>query len=168
MKLQTKICCLALETTAAAAVAIALSTPSYALARSGGAFANMVGSWSGAGRIYTMQGAEPLRCRADYSVGEGAATMRQRLVCASPSYKFNVDSSVVDRGGNLSGTWNETSRGVSGQVAGVLRGDRVDAKIHGGSFAANLNLVTRGNTQSVTIVPQGTDVREVTVSLRRG
>jgi hypothetical protein len=35
-------------------------------------------------------------------------------------------------------------------------------------FAANLSLVTHGNTQMVTIVPQGTDVREVAVRLRRG
>ncbi len=168
MKLQTKIFCLALQTTAAAVVAVVLwSTPSYAVARYG-AFADMAGSWSGAGRIYTMKGAEPLRCRAHYAVAEGAATMRQHLVCASASYRFNVDSSVVERGGNVSGTWNETNRGVGGQVAGVLRGDRVEAQIHGPSFAANLNLVTRGNTQAVTIVPQGGDIREVAVNLRRG
>jgi hypothetical protein len=163
----TELCAQALRTTAPAAVVIVLcAMPSHVVARYG-PFADMVGSWFGGGRIYTADGSELIRCRARYAVRSEGAMVHQDLVCASPSYRFNVDSNVADHDGNISGTWRETTRDVTGQIVGVVRGGRIEARILGGSFAASLSLVTRGNTQTVTIVPQGTDVREVTVSLRR-
>ena len=46
-------------------------------------------------------------------------------------------------------------------LSGTLRDGRIQATITGASFAASLNLATRGNTQRVTIVPEsgGTDNR---------
>jgi hypothetical protein len=152
----------------AAALTVALwGVPAFALARFG-PFSDFAGPWFGAGRIYTANGAEPIRCRARYTVGKEGDLVRQTMVCASPSYRFSVDSTVRDHDGTVSGTWMETTRRIEGQIQGVAGDGRIEASIRGQSFAANLRLVTHGNTQAVTIVPQGTDVREVTVRLRRG
>lgn len=146
---------------------ILVAAPSGALAARPGPFSGMAGAWSGSGVIYTEQGREPIRCRARYVVGTAGDTVRQNLVCASPDYRFDVDSAVADHGRTVSGTWEETSRNVGGRLRGSVREGTIEARIFGGSFTASLDLVTRGNVQTVTLMPQGTDVQEVTVRLRR-
>src|SRR5262245_65763 len=88
---------------------------SPAFARSA-ALDGMPGSWCGEAAIDLSNGSrEPIRCRARYAVGAGGNEMQQDLVCASDSYRFNVDSNVVEDGGEISGTWNETTRNVGGE-----------------------------------------------------
>ena len=137
-------------------------------ARSLSAFAGMAGSWAGEGAIDMSNGSrEPIRCRARYAVGAGGSEMQQDLVCASDSYRFSVDSNVVEDGGEISGTWSESTRNVGGEVSGVARAGQIQARVSGGNFVANLSVQTNGNSQLVTITPQGTDVRAVSVRLRK-
>ena len=57
---------------------------------------------------------------------------------------------------------------MSGSVSGRVSGDRIQVVARGDSFSASLSLVTRGNRQSVAIQPQGTEVREVSITLAKG
>jgi hypothetical protein len=154
----------------ALAIGVALASglwlsPSFARSA---AFAGMAGSWFGDGAIDLSNGTrEPIRCRARYAVGADGSEMRQDLVCASDSYRFNVDSSLVEDAGEISGTWSESTRNVGGEVTGVARGGSIQAQVSGGSFVARLTVQTNGNSQLVTIQPQGTDVRAVSVRLRK-
>jgi hypothetical protein len=154
---------------AAGVVLMLCGAPAYAAPRSG-PFADLAGAWSGVGHLYTAAGNEPIRCRAQYGIGDRGETARQDLVCASPSYRFNVDSRVADRRGKVYGTWDAPSLGVQGSISGVVREGRIRATISGQSFTASLDLTTRGNTQRVTITPEnnGGSIREVGVVLRRG
>jgi hypothetical protein len=53
--------------------------------------------------------------------------------------------------------------------AGSVSGSVVRAQAHGGNFAAGIGIHTSGNSQSVTITPSaGTEVRSVTISMRKG
>src|ERR1043165_1842546 len=80
-----------------------------------GPFAGMAGVWSGGGTVTLDDGSsERIRCRATYAVGAGGNGLNQSLTCASDSYRFNLSSNVIARGGSLSGTWSETSRNVNG------------------------------------------------------
>ena len=42
--------------------------------------------------------------------------MEMVLTCASDAYKFNLQAAVVAQGGEVSGTWSETSRNVGGNI----------------------------------------------------
>ena len=66
----------------------------------------------------------------------------------------------------MSGLLRNAAGSLSGKVEGV--GFQVVAK--GPTFAANLNLVTQGDKQSVTIKSQDAqaEVRGATITLRRG
>lgn len=140
---------------------------SVALAR-GGAFDDLAGYWSGSGRVMLSDGSsEPIRCRASYAIGGGGTLMQQKLTCASAAYKFDISSNVEENGGRLSGTWSEATRGVSGQVQGSIRGGQISAQVNAGGFNAALSVSTRGASQSVSITPQGNDIREVSVSMRK-
>jgi hypothetical protein len=128
----------------------------------------MAGSWSGGGALSLINGEqERLRCHAAYDVGDGGNELRLNLRCASASYNFDLASSVAYRDGAVSGEWSEASHNASGMISGRAVGDRVEAAARGQNFSADISLTTRGNRQYVSIRPQGTDVRDVSLALDR-
>jgi hypothetical protein len=149
---------------AAFALALPLSvSPSHAQ------FASLAGSWSGSGTITTSSGgSERIRCRARYAVGEGGRLLQQALTCASDSYKFEISSTIQVQGGStVVGTWQEATRGVSGNLSGRISGPNISARVDGPGFAAGVAVNTSGHSQSVVIRPQGTDITDVSVSLHK-
>jgi hypothetical protein len=132
------------------------------------AFAGFAGSWSGSGTISLADGSrERLRCRATYRVAGAENRLQQSLRCASDSYRFDLSSDVTSEGGRLSGTWSEASRNISGSLSGRVSGGHVAAAVDAPGFAANVNLNTQGNRQSVSISSEG-DIRNVSIALVRG
>ena len=117
-----------------------------------GPFAGMAGAWAGGGTITLDDGSsERIRCRATYAVGNGGNGLNQSLTCASDSYRFNLSSNVVARGGVLSGTWSESSRNVNGNVEGTGGNGNFNVIASAPGFNANLSIRTAGNRQTVTI-----------------
>ncbi|CAN5190225.1 hypothetical protein BH10PSE10_BH10PSE10_01140 [soil metagenome] len=131
-------------------------------------FAGMSGVWSGKGTISLEGGArEAIRCRATYSVRSDGDALQQTLRCASDSYKIELTSNVVASGGKLTGTWSEATRNVSGDVEGTTSGGRFQVVVRAGTFAANLTLNTRGNSQSVVIRSEGSEFKGADITLTR-
>ncbi|MGA2126231.1 MAG: hypothetical protein ABSG76_08770 [Xanthobacteraceae bacterium] len=151
----------------ATAVALVLSLLSFpGQAEQAGPFAALRGSWSGSGIITMSNGAnERIRCRAAYL--PGSRDLQLTLRCASDSYNFNLASDVHSEGGALSGSWTEATRNASGSISGRVSGSQIEATAKGGSFAANLLLVTRGARQSVSIRAAGADITGVDIALNR-
>jgi hypothetical protein len=136
---------------------------------SAGAFTALQGNWSGGGTISMQNGThERIRCKATYDVSPPGDSLTQTLRCASDSYKFNVDSTVTENGGTISGSWTETTRNVTGSVSGQVSGSVIEVLVTGVGFSAGISLATRGSAQAVAIRPSGdTDVVGVTVSLHK-
>jgi hypothetical protein len=134
-----------------------------------GPFTSLEGRWRGDGTISMKDGThERLRCRATYAVAPAGDSLTQTLLCASDSYKFDVDSTVAESGGAISGSWTETTRNATGSVTGQVRGSVIEVLVTGLGFSAGISLSTRGRIQAVSITPQGgTDVTGVTVTLHR-
>src|SRR5258708_37937783 len=131
-------------------------------------FAAMAGSWSGGGVLNTTDGnQERLRCRASYDVDGTGEALRLNLRCASESSNFDLESEVEYRGGAISGQWSEASRNASGTISGRAAGDRIEAAARGDNFSAGLSLTTRGNRQTVSIRPQGTNITAVSLEMAR-
>lgn len=142
----------------------------HANARGGaGPFSGLAGYWSGSGTIRMANGAaERIRCKASYAVEASGRAAEQSLRCASASDRLEVSSNVVSKGGALSGSWMEATRGVSGNITGRASASQIIANVWGGGFAARFDILTRDSKQSVTIVPQqGTDVAAVSIALHR-
>jgi hypothetical protein len=131
-------------------------------------FAIMAGSWSGGGTIdLTNDIHERLRCRANHSYGQANNSLSLSIRCASDNYKFELSSRVVERGGHVTGQWQETSYGVTGTISGRMSGNRVTAVATGDKFTADLSVVTNGNQQSVTITPKATYLQNVKIALSK-
>ncbi|HLZ00940.1 MAG TPA: hypothetical protein VKR55_02170 [Bradyrhizobium sp.] len=113
-----------------------------------GPFAGLAGIWSGGGTVTLDDGSrERIRCRAVYRVA--GATMSMTLTCASDAYKFQLAADVVDQAGVVSGNWTETTRVISGTLAGRGGGGNFDVVASSGGFNANISLRTAGNRQSI-------------------
>jgi hypothetical protein len=132
-------------------------------------FAGLAGSWSGTGTIQLSNGtSERIRCRATYAVASAGDAMQQSLRCASDSYRFELGSDVVHRAGAITGTWSEATRNVGGSVAGRAAGNQIVARVDAPGFSADLTMVTKGTSQSVTIRSQSTELTGVNITLSKG
>ena len=158
--------CATLIVAAVAIIALSLSVrPGYAQQ---GPFAEMTGSWVGGGNI-TLQGGghESIRCRASYNAQSGGNDLKLSLRCASDSYNVDFQGNARNNGGSLSGSWFEATNHVAGQFYGSVKGNRIDARIEGQSFAAFLDVSTHGNRQSVSLRSPGSRVTNVSIALKR-
>ena len=114
------------------------------------AFAGMAGTWSGGGTVTLDDGSsERIRCRATYTVG--GPNMEMILTCASDAYKFNLQAAVVAQGGEVSGTWSETSRNVGGNIQGRGASGSFQVVASAAGFNASISLKTPANKQTIAM-----------------
>jgi hypothetical protein len=96
--------------------------------------------------------------------------LSQTLVCASASARFDVRFNAVAEGGSVTGTWQETTRGVSGNLAGQIANGAFEGSVDAPGFGASVTYRSNGHAQTVVIRPNGGagGITSVEVSLRRG
>jgi hypothetical protein len=151
----------------AVAMLLGAFVPSSASYAQSGPFAGLAGVWSGGGTVTLDDGSsERIRCRATYAVSRDGDGLNQSLTCASDSYRFNLASNVVASGGSLSGTWTESSRGVTGNLEARAANGTFQVIASAPGFNANITLTTRGNKQSVVIRAES-QFRGASISLSR-
>jgi hypothetical protein len=132
-----------------------------------GPLAHFAGTWSGNGKITVKDGtSERIRCRSTNNAKGNALTLSMR--CASDSYKFDLASDIAAEGANISGSWNETSRGVVGSLSGKISGSNITATATSVGVTAALSIKTSGNALSISIRSPGSEVSEVSVIMARG
>ncbi|MET0221792.1 MAG: hypothetical protein ABW213_14140, partial [Tardiphaga sp.] len=140
----------------AAALAAVVGFSTAAAYAQSAPFAGMAGVWSGTGTISLEDGSkERIRCKATYAVSPDGNGLNQGLLCASDSYKFELKSDVKSAGGELSGSWAETTRGVTGSLEGRASGGKFNVNVSSPAFNARLTRTTSGNKQNVSIASDG-------------
>ena len=72
------------------------------------------------------------------------------------------------RGGNISGSWGETTRGVYGSLSGRMSRGSIQATAHSAGVNASLSITSSGGRQNVSIRSPGSEVSEVSISMGRG
>ena len=156
----------AIAVTFGACLGLALAA---APARAENPFTGYTGNWSGNGKITANNGdSERIRCRGTYRANEAGTTLALRLRCAGDSYKFEIASDINYEGGNISGSWNETTRQVYGTISGRASASRITAQASAVGFNAALSILMRGNnSQTVSIRSPGSEISEVSVSMAR-
>ena len=131
-------------------------------------FAAMAGSWTGGGTIeLTGEIKENLRCRANYTYGAAASSLALSIRCASDNYKFELTSNVVERRGQISGTWSEAAYKASGQISGRVSGNHITALARSDTFTSDLAVTTTANRMMVTMTPKATYVIAVKMAFNR-
>jgi hypothetical protein len=132
-----------------------------------GPLAHFAGHWSGNGRIVVKDGAsERIRCRSTNTSSRNGLTLSLR--CASDSYKFELASDISYEDGNISGSWNETSRGVVGSLSGKATASNIQATAEAVGFSAGLNIRATGNSMAVSLRSPGSEISEVSIMMAKG
>lgn len=145
-----------------------LTSPSLAQRPDEGPFAALPGTWAGTGTIALSSGAkERIRCRSTYRL-DSSVDLRLELSCTSDSYRFELQSHITYSDRAISGSWNETTRGVGGSITGSVTGPQIRARAEGQTFTAILAINTRGTRQSVSIQSPGSEMSGITIDLTRG
>jgi hypothetical protein len=153
---------------AAVAAGASMVSESVVFARSEGPFANFAGNWRGSGRVVTTDGkSERLTCRANYSVGAGAESVSQALVCASDSYRVDIRSSIVVNGHDIEGNWQEATHNANGGIVGTMDDGLLEGVVRCPGFSARISVKTTGRKQIVAIHPDGTAVATVDITMVR-
>ena len=157
---------IALIAAAVGVIVVSLSPlPCYA---EQGPFAHFSGDWSGGGTVTLASGSnEKIRCRATYNSQAAGNNLKLVLRCASDSYNVDFRGTAINSGGNMTGNWFESTNQAAGQFFGSIKGNRIDARIEGQTFAALLNMTTHGNRQSISLRSPGSGVSSVTMALTR-
>jgi hypothetical protein len=150
---------------AAAAVVLAGAAATGALAQ-GGAFAGLGGSWSGSGQVRLEKGREAVRCNASYVPRGGGKSLGLSLRCASASGRVELRASLTSSGGRVSGSWEERSYNLSGQISGSASGSSLRLSFTG-SVSGSMTVTTTGTSQSISVRTDASALRSVSVSLRR-
>jgi hypothetical protein len=153
-----------------AALAVTASLLAFAIppvSAADGLLAHFAGTWSGSGKITVQNGSsERIRCRSSNTAsGNGLALT---LRCASDSYKFELASDITSDGSNISGSWNETTRGVMGSLSGKATASNISATANAVGFNATLQIHATGNGLSVLIRSPGSEISDVSISMSRG
>jgi len=104
---------------------------------------------------------------ASYTYGAANTSLALSIRCASDNYKFELTSNVVERRGQISGTWSEAAYKVSGQISGRLSGNHIAAVARGDNFTSDLAVTTTANRMMVTMTPKATYVIAVKMAFNR-
>jgi hypothetical protein len=153
---------------AAGVVGVALIWAQTGMAQSGGPFAKFAGSWRGSGQVVGTDGnQERITCRARYTIDHNGGALSQSLVCASASYRVDINSYIVADGRSVQGHWQETTRQVQGDLTGQVADGDFEGGVAGTGFTAAISLKASGRKQVISIKPQGGDVADVNIVLSR-
>lgn len=135
-----------------------------------GPFFGLSGYWSGSGTIMLKNGgSERIRCKATYAVNGTGRAIQQSLRCASDSYRLEISANVMSQGGAISGSWAEATRNAQGSLSGHASAGVIHAIVQGPGFSAGLDIISRGERQTVAIrLQRDTDVSSVSIAMRRG
>jgi hypothetical protein len=145
---------------------LAGAATSVAQAQSG-VFASFAGSWSGSGQIRLEKGQrEGIRCSAHYVPRSGGTGLGLSLRCASASGRVELRATLSASGGRVSGSWEERSYNLSGQISGTASGGNLRLSFSGGGVSGSMTVTTTGGSQSISMRTDSA-LQGVSVSLRR-
>jgi hypothetical protein len=74
---------------------------------------------------------------------------------------------MIEASGRLSGSWSEMAQSIRGSLSGFVANGRITGSFTGPGFNAQASVVTRGNNQTVDIQTASSEIRAVSVNLRK-
>ena len=89
--------------------------------------------------------------------------------CAVPARPARIElrAHLVSRGNRVSGTWEERSYNVAGNVSGIGAGNSLRLGINGGGLSGSMVVTTTGGSQSISVRTDGAALRGINIRLRR-
>ncbi len=126
----------------------------------------LVGAWSGSGRLYYTDGtSEGITCNAYYTLHGGAFSLA--IQCRSEKNPIHIRSKLDVSGRRLSGEWEERTFNASGSATGTVSGNGIRLNVAGGGFTGTMTVSIGGSTHNVVIETQGIAMSRARIGLRK-
>lgn len=152
----------------AAALVLGCAVAGSSTARAAGPFQAFAGTWKGGGTVSLNGSQEAIRCKAVYTVAGDGNSLNIDVNCASDATRVNIVSNVVARGDSFSGSWEETTRGISGDVSGrIPEPNTFQASLQTMGGGLQLGARSNGKRQAITITSQGSEIQGASIALKR-
>ena len=126
---------------------------------------DMGGYWTGTGKVTMTNGSsENVKCVVIYKVA--TSSFRQTIRCASQGFSFNGTAELdVAQSGSVTGNWTENTYSAKGDVTGKTTEKGFSLAISGATFTAAMDVTTTTCKQTLDIVPQGLEVKRISLGL---
>lgn len=116
------------------------------------AFEKLAGLWIGEGRLGMRGGeTEAVKCRVTYRTEEHGTALKQSIRCASQGGSVEVKVAAHLDGTAVTGSWEETTRGWSGELAGNTTATGLQVRVRSETVSANMDILVREPRQIVEI-----------------
>ena len=138
---------------AALILAAAWAAPADAAApkAAGSPFAKLSGDWKGGGTVTPKNGQpKKVTCKVTYKVT--GSSLSQHLRCAGNDYKINSTTKMTDKGGKVSGSWNEAIYDANGRLTGTAKDNIIHARISGDKFSSRMSIKISDASHQINIV----------------
>ncbi len=129
---------------------------------------DLPGRWVGIGNMAFRDGtSEKLNCRITYRIRRHK-NLVQNIWCKNTSMRLEIKTKIVDRGGKISGFWNDRIYSMSGTLEGRRHGNQIKAALTSTFFNARLNIMIIGTRQTIQVTPHDGRLQSMRISLARG
>jgi hypothetical protein len=123
--------------------------------------------WAGDGTLLYSNGMqERLTCRVQYTT-PSPSNLTQALSCMSDSYNFQINAAFSSANGTLSGRWSEIVENLSGSLSGSVANGHIAGALAGPGFTAQIDVMTKGSTQTVDIKAPTQEISAVSIQLQK-
>jgi hypothetical protein len=127
---------------------------------------DLTGYWTGAGAVTLNSGnVERVKCAVTYKVSDGGSQIRQSMRCASADYSINSSADLKVKGTQVSGNWEEKTYSAIGEISGRYTGEAFSLAIRGANFTAAMTLNLSNCKQTISILPEGLEVKRISIAL---
>jgi hypothetical protein len=127
------------------------------------------GRWTGSGAVKPVRQAEqPFKCVATYFPGKATQRLKQNLRCQNAEYKLDVATLMQIKGNKITGTWQEKTYALTGNLSGDVVDGRMDVHLAGDFFEADMTIVNTGCQQEVIVTPvKAEQIEYLTATLKK-
>lgn len=119
---------------------------------------DLKGRWSGMGAVKSRnEAAQAFKCVATYFPGKDGVRLKQNLRCQNEDMKLDVATLMQINDGQITGTWMEKTYALEGTLAGAVTDNRIDVRLKGQFFKAEMSIVNTECQQEVLVTPDKAD-----------
>ena len=132
-------------------------------------FQKLSGDWNGWGWVQVRSGdREKMRCSISYHLLADGNEAKQELRCASAGFIIDATANLKNEKGVISGTWKEATYSSQGTISGRSTSRFASIRLYGDNLSVGMSITSKGECmQSVRIQPKNTDIKLISVSLKR-
>ncbi len=132
--------------------------------------ARLAGRWVG-NAVMTQTSGQPanFKCVVTYLPQKDGPGMQQNLRCDNGAdFKLHAATELLVSGGKVTGRWQDKINEIDGTVAGNVTATGFEVELQGRFFQARMAVAGQGCDQSVTVMPQKSEVfRELAATLKK-